>query len=108
MEDRKSSKKFVENEAFWQHHYSLLKSSGLSRVDYCRENNLNYDHFGYRISKWNKSQPIDNNNELVSVKLKPMNESFNSSILCTLDLKSGHSLKIHDSETLMIILEKVS
>ncbi len=103
------SKKLAEKEAFWQQHYTLLKSSGLSRIEYCRENNLNYDQFGYRISKWNKAISVDNNqDQLVSVKLKPVpvNQSFNSSLLCTLDLKNGHQLRIHDSAALMIILER--
>jgi hypothetical protein len=105
----KSSKKSIENEAFWQQHYLVLKSSGLSRKEYCHENNLDYDQFGYRISKWNKVQAIDNNHErLVAVKLKPasFDESLNPSILCTLNFKSGHQLRVHDSKALMIILEK--
>jgi hypothetical protein len=98
----KSPSKSIENEAFWKQHYQSLKASGISRSAYCRQHNLNYDRFGYWISKWNNSH----SDKLVTIKLKPQNPTPEHSILCTLDLKQGHALKIHDMQTLMLILEK--
>jgi hypothetical protein len=95
-----------ENEAFWKHHHELLKSSGMKRSDYCRENNLSYDRFGYWISCWNRFKKVKDPIKLVDVRLKPNESSSLTKILCTLDLKNGHSLKIYDPEVLTIILER--
>lgn len=95
----------AENEAFWKHHHELLKSSGMKRTDYCREHHLNYDRFGYWISRWNRLKNDNNTLGLVSVKLKSDEAPLQTKILCTLDLKYGNSLKIHDSEALAIVLE---
>ncbi len=97
-----SPSKPIENEAFWQHHYELQKSSGLSRTDYCRQHDLNYDRFGYWINKWKHNH----SDQLISVKLKPTRDPVEQSLLCTLDFKNGHYLKIHDEKALAIILEK--
>jgi hypothetical protein len=91
-----------ENEEFWKQHYNSLKSSRLSRTSYCRQHGLNYDRFGYWISRWNK----ENEGRLVSVKLKTEIKSESQAILCTLELKNGHHLKIHDLNVLSIILDK--
>ena len=99
------SSKQVENEAFWKHHHELLKSSKMKRSEYCRENNLNYDRFGYWINRWNQFKKVKGPIKLVNVKLKSNESSSQIKILCTLDLKNGHSLKIYDPEVLTIILE---
>jgi hypothetical protein len=98
----KSQSKSVENEAFWKKHYESLKASGVLRSVYCRQHNLNYDRFGYWINKWNNNHT----DKLVAIKLKPQNSTSAHSILCTLDLKQGHTLKIYDMQTLMLILER--
>jgi len=93
----------VENEAFWRQHATLLKASKLTRREYCRLHNVNYDRFGYWLGKL-----IDEISPLVSVKLKPTNESNIQTILCTLTLGSHRVLQIHDYHALAFILEKVS
>jgi hypothetical protein len=94
----------VENETFWKRHHEAQKSSGMKRTDYCREHNLNYDRFGYWISRWNQLKNDSGAIGLVSVKLKSNESSSQTKILCTLDLKNGNSLRIHDSEALAAIL----
>jgi hypothetical protein len=90
-----SPSKPKENQVFWQQHYESLKLSKLSRLDYCRQHGLNYDRFGYWISK------------LISVKLKSTIEPATEKvIICALDLKNGNSLKVYDVKVLLIILEK--
>ena len=101
---KETHSKPIENETFWKNHYELLKSSGISRVEYCRKHNLNYDRFGYWISRWNRFTPTENN--LVSVKLKTASQTTTQSVLCTLELKNGCSIKIHDTHVFSIILEK--
>jgi hypothetical protein len=105
MEASTELTKSIENEAFWQRHHELLKSSGMKRSDYCHQNNLNYDRFGYWISRWNRFKTDGSSVELVSVKVKST-EPVQSKILCTLDLKNGSCLKIHHSEALAMILER--
>lgn len=106
METRNPSQsKQVENEAFWRQHYESQKSSGLSRTTYCRQYDLNYDRFGYWISKWNHSH----SDKLISVKLKAVTTATSeTTTLCTLNLKNGYSLKIHDAQALVVILERYS
>src|ERR1700726_2329512 len=94
----------IQNEAFWKHQYELLQSSGMKRSDYCRQNNLNYDRFGYWICRLNRFK--NERNELVSIKLKSNEPLSETKTLCTLSLNNGHFLKIHDSTALAIILER--
>ena len=100
----KLQSKSVENEEFWKQHYESLKASGILRSVYCRQHNLNYDRFGYWIGKWNNNHA----DKLITVKLKSQDSITEPSILCTLELKQGHRLKIYDIQTLMSILGKYS
>ncbi len=97
----------IENEEFWRHHNQMQKTSGLTRADYCRKNGLNYDRFGYWVTK--RLSKSTQGTKLVSVKVKPTNEPAIAlqSTLCTLNLNGGHSLKIHDINALSIILDKM-
>ena len=60
-------KKVIEDEAFWQNHARLQKSSGLSRKSYCKQHNLNYDRFGYWVVK--RQRQLNNATKLTAVKL---------------------------------------
>lgn len=91
----------VENEAFWKNHYEQLKSSGISRAQYCRINQLNYDRFGYWLSKWSAKTT-----RFVAVKIKEQNKT--ESVLCTMTLRTGSEIKIHDFSALSFILERMS
>jgi hypothetical protein len=104
MEASPSLSKPVENEEFWKNHHELQKSSRMKRTDYCRKHNLNYDRFGYWINRWNRLKNENSTIGLVSVKIKSNESPSQIKILCTLDLKDGNSLKIHDSEALAVIL----
>ena len=94
----------TENEDFWKRHLELQKSSGLSRVKYCRKHNLNYDRFGYWLGKWSRQST----SSLIKVKLKPEQPSVQKNTLCTLNLINGYTLCIHDQQALVFILEKLS
>jgi len=95
----------IENESFWMRHAELHKESGLTRKDYCRLHNINYVKFGYWLCKLKlRQQP----SSLVSVKLKSSEEAFpQQSTLCTLNFSNGCSLKIHDTQALSVILERM-
>jgi len=94
----------IENDAFWQKHHDLLKSGELSRKIYCRQHGLNYDRFGYWIKK--QKSPVDE--KLIAIKVKSTTATTALSALCTLELKNGCSLKIHDVQALSIILDRYS
>ena len=46
--------RYREGEAFWRKHFAALSVSGLNRSQYCLKEKINYDRFGYYISKWNR------------------------------------------------------
>ena len=43
-----------EKRRFWKRHTEDWRTSGLTRVDYCRQHNLSYDRFIYRKRKFRK------------------------------------------------------
>ena len=97
-----------KDEAFWQDHYSIQQSSGLSRAAYCRKHAINYDRFTYWVCKWR----IDQRDTLIPVKIKTSfaarlaDQSNLLETLCTLDLKNGHRLRIHDNSVLSLLLDR--
>lgn len=92
----KTQTKPVEDESFWRQHCESQKLSGRTIADYSRHHKLNYYRFKYWISKWRHH----NNKKLISAKLKSTTEEMQQQILCTLHLKNGHCIKIHDSRAL--------
>ena len=46
---RKSNK--ANKQHFWQKHIRAFKKSGVTRVAYCREHDVDYDQFGYYLKK---------------------------------------------------------
>lgn len=94
----------IESEEFWQHHEKLQKASELSRAAYCRQHDLNYYRFCHWIKRSRQNRPVS---KLVSVKLKPATDHVMQKLLCTLELSGGRCLKIHDTEVLSLILERM-
>jgi hypothetical protein len=97
-------KNTVEKEQFWKEHTRIQKESGLSKIAYCRQHELNYARFCYWLRKWKSTPP-----KLVPIKLKSDEKQFPANalttpLLCTLALKNGNVLKIHDKEVLPLIL----
>lgn len=91
----------IENESYWKKHTEALKISGLTRIDYCRLHQVNYDRFGYWVKRCSVSVK-----PLVAVKLKAA-ETVVPQVLGTLTLSGNRTLQIHDYATLAWILEKV-
>lgn len=107
---KKSIRYLSEDADYWQHHTEMLKKSGLSRTNYCRQNNVNYDRFGYWLSKQKSSLSSSPKTPMVAVKLKSVAEPslLTSEVLCTLNLRNGNVLKIHDMRVIALILEGVN
>jgi hypothetical protein len=95
-----------ESEAFWKNHIELQKTSGLSRANYCRQNKLTYHCFCYWQSKWSSGES-QKPSSLIAIQLKPRAETESQKTLCTLLLSGGRCLKIHDRESLSIILDRL-
>jgi len=93
----------IQNEQFWHEQIKLRQESGLSRVGYCRLHGLICSKFDYWERKLNpKPAKLS---KLLPVKVTP-GESVSNSIdtKCTLTLKTGHVLKIHDQSILPVLI----
>lgn len=91
-----------ENEEYWKQQLEKLKSSGLSRTQYCRENGVNYDRFGYWITRLRLMSSA-----FIPVKVQTAEAASHHVVLCTLELR-GHALKIHDISALSFVLERLA
>jgi hypothetical protein len=92
----------IENKEYWQEKLDRLKASGLSRSQYCRNNNINYDRFGYWLKRLSPITPT-----FVPVKMHVPEISISQPLLCTIEFH-GHILKIHDSSVLSILLDRLA
>ena len=92
-----------DKEKFWKDHANLQRRSDLSRLAYCRIHQLNYDTFGYWEKKWRQASPV----RLLPVNfdaLPKINARQQPEVICTLTLKNGHALKVHDQKVLPLLL----
>ncbi len=94
----------VTQEQFWKEHIAMQKVSGLSRTAYCRQHQLNYDRFYYWLKKEDRPARL-----LVPVKINQTIEASTfcvkaAPVLCTLTLKNGCILQVHDKQILPLIL----
>lgn len=94
-----------EPEQFWKEQSKHQKASGLSRMAYCRKHQLDYNQLGYWERRWRKKTASSIN--LVPVNLNNLpkiSDEPQPNTLCTLALKNGHELKIHDKAALAMLL----
>jgi hypothetical protein len=93
-----------EKEQFWRLHAKQQRESGLSRIAYCRKHQLSYEQLGYWEYKW-RQMKVSN---LLPVHLRGVEPKLPASVtqdlVCTVLLKSGHELKIHDKTILPFLL----
>lgn len=115
-----------QNENFWKKHVAAFPDSGLTKAAYCRENLINYNRFFYWIKRLSRSQsavadnnPCNGNKKnhasiktmLLPVQLKQASDVWRQNrqgMHCTIDLKNGSTLHVHDQTSLLLILEKWS
>lgn len=93
----------IESKEFWEQQLKRFKESGLTRSQYCRDNNINYDRFGYWLKRLSPAEL----STFVPVKLRTPEPTSSHLVLCTLELR-GHILKIHDRSALSFILERLT
>jgi len=111
-----------EDENFWRNHIANFSLSGLTKTDYCKQNGINYGRFFYWIKILSRPHPHqkyktvrDKENhakkirKLLPVQIKQATANENKlSLLCTLNMRNGCTLHIHDQQSLLFILEKWS
>jgi hypothetical protein len=95
----------VKDENYWKQIIEDYEASNLTRSDYCRMHQINYDNFGYWCRKL-KKQTIKS---LVPIKIKSeCNQHIEKNkVLSTLLFTNGNSLHIYDKEVVLMILSKV-
>lgn len=90
---------------YWKEHIAKQKESGLPVTVYCRQHQLNYDRFYYWIRK--EKRPVA---RLIPIELKSTDTDNTSAIaiappvLCTLTLRGGSVLAIHDKGAIPLVL----
>ena len=92
-------------EQFWKKHAKSQRESGLSRVAYCRKHQLNYEQFGYWEQKWRQASgarllPV----HVASASWAKIKADQHIKTACTLTLKNGHVLQVHDQSVLPLLL----
>ena len=98
-----SDERVTEKELFWRGHVKAKRQSNLSRKAYCLKHQLNYEQFGYWENKWRRQNGAS---KLIPVHFNmpvKTNHTPRAETLCTLMLRSGHELKIHDRSILPVI-----
>lgn len=101
------SSKYLEQ--FWREHIKLKKESGLSGAAYCRQHQLISHQLYYWESKLRL--PIESESPFIAVKLDSHSIPFVSVaplVLCSLELKNGQQLKIHDAAVLPLLISLLS
>jgi len=93
-----------EDETFWHQHIATQISSGLSKLAYCQAYQVDYSRFIY----WSKKATTSSVKPLIAVKLSSGEERGHSMALCTVLLKSGCSLHVHDVRALPVIIEELN
>ena len=97
-------------ELFWREHIQLKKESGLSGAAYCREHAL----MCHQLYYWESRLKPQRESELpfIAVKLDSRSVPFVSSqppeVLCSLELKNGQQLKVHDVAVLPLLISLLS
>ena len=92
----------IEGKEFWEHQLEKFKASSLTRSQFCRENGINYDRFGYWIKRLSHTP-----SEFVPVKLQSPTRTTSYPILCTIEFHS-HIVKIHELSALSFFLERLA
>ena len=91
MDKQTRVEKNREKRKYWQSHIEAWKQSGLSQIDYCRENNLSRHRFTYWKCKGDKkSESI----RFIPVLPKPILSSFSIANTAPLKVIIGERYRI--------------
>lgn len=100
--------KSSSDEQYWKEHLAKQRKSGLPVSVYCREHQLNYDRFYYWIRKEKRITPRLIPIEIQAVAAEKVSAvRTEAPVLCTLTLRSGNVLAIHDQDIIPLVLSAV-
>lgn len=114
MKNVKMDLKFTEgkDETYWSEQIELQIRSQLSGTEYCKKKGLSYGQFAYWSKKLRKK--IEVSLIPVQIEVEGQNSYHDSShetskkkVLCTLSLKCGNELCVHDEKALLLILKEL-
>ncbi len=101
------AQKTSKDKVFWKQHVTDHANSGLSKMAYCRANQINYACFNYWVKKTEVC--AQSAHAMVAVKLTTNEVKLSdNTLLCTLVFKNNHRLQIHDARALSAILDRLS
>ena len=95
-------------ELFWREHIQLKKDSGLSGAAYCRQHELTCHQLYYWESKLKPQIEIESPSIAVKLDSRAHSATSQSMVLCSLELKNGQHLKIHDETVLPLLISLLS
>ncbi len=101
-------KQASEDAAFWQQHIAAHATSGLSKSAYCHAQQVDYARFLYWSQKAAAALKASTPSPLVTIKVAADSLSSMSPVLCTLPLKKGGCLQIHDVQVLSVIFDRLN
>jgi len=93
----------LTREQFWQQHIRQWQASGLSKMQYCRENELVYHQLIYWSDKTRQpeSTPTETESNFVSVSLAPAQTNSTSSL--SVELPNGITVAGVSAETISLV-----
>jgi hypothetical protein len=95
MEEKSIKDRNREKAEFWTDHIKKWEESGLSQIDYCRENNVSRHRFTYwKIKNNKKINPI----RFVPIITKPPTSSLPSGSIEPLRVQVGDKYRIEVGE----------
>ena len=91
----------TQDKAYWEYHVAQQAKSAQSRSKYCKAHDVSLHRFHYWANKIAAASKATRSG-FVNVRLKNPTSvsSIELPVLCTLNLVSGMTLKIHDASVL--------
>lgn len=99
--NNESTQKSSPNKDFWEMHVKAFSECDDNKAKYCRQNGINYNTFTYWQKKCNQEARI----KPIPVTIKPSDTL--TPIVCTVELKNGIKLLIHDRHALIGLIEEL-
>ena len=101
---------FISKSTYWKEHIGSRRNSGMNRREYCHKNNLSAHKLEYQERKL--ANKLSNNKKTILLPIKLTHDNISKYepriTLCTLALKNGNELKIHDKSILATLLSILS
>ena len=91
-----------ENDAYWVEIYSDFKNSNKSRNAYCKAQGINYDRFGYWLSRQKKPT------KLIAVKVTNSSSPETRRVLASIKGANQQELLLYNVDTVCTVMQRLS